>query len=208
MSQAWCDRFDTVVRLLGIIILLGFFVAVFAAISANAQDASTGALRGTVFDTAGARIHGATVALVGVGNGVRYSATTNSQGDYVFEFLPPGDYSARAEFVRMSPQLSPALHIDVGGTSTLDFQLAIAGAKESITVSGAPQLIETQPSAISALIEEKAIEGLPLKEFFLVLSTVGKAYRRCQLAWVNGDQLGVRFIKAADIKKKSQQTVP
>ena len=52
-----------------------------------------------------------------------------------------------------------------------------------------------------------SIEGLPLKEFFLVLSTVGKAYRRCQLAWVNGDQVGVRFIKAADIKKKSQQPV-
>ena len=53
-----------------------------------------------------------------------------------------------------------------------------------------------------------SIEGLPLKEFFLVLSTVGKTYRRCQLAWVNGDQVGVRFIKASDIKKKSQQPVP
>jgi hypothetical protein len=50
-----------------------------------------------------------------------------------------------------------------------------------------------------------SIEGLPLKEFFLVLSTVGKAYRRCQLAWVNGDQVGVSFIKAVDVKKKSQQ---
>jgi PilZ domain len=48
-----------------------------------------------------------------------------------------------------------------------------------------------------------SIEGLPLKEFFLVLSTMGKAYRRCQLAWVNGDQVGVMFIKAVDKKKKS-----
>ena len=61
-----------------------------------------------------------------------------------------------------------------------------------------------------------SIEGLRLKEFFLVLSTVGKAYRRCQLAWVNGDQVGVNFIKSRDIKniksrdikKKSQQPVP
>jgi hypothetical protein len=53
-----------------------------------------------------------------------------------------------------------------------------------------------------------SIEGLPLKEFFLVLSTVGKAYRRCQLAWVNGDQVGVGFIKAVDMKKKSQSPVP
>src|SRR5258707_12483048 len=52
-----------------------------------------------------------------------------------------------------------------------------------------------------------SIEVLPLKEIFLVLSTVGKAYRRCQLALINGDQVGVSFIKAADIKNKSQQPV-
>ena len=39
------------------------------------------------------------------------------------------------------------------------------------------------------------LEGLRMSEFFLVLSTVGKAYRRCQLAWVNGNQLGVEFLK-------------
>jgi len=43
---------------------------------------------------------------------------------------------------------------------------------------------------------ESSIEGLPLKEFFLVLSSTGTAFRRCQLAWVNGDNLGVFFIKA------------
>ena len=53
-----------------------------------------------------------------------------------------------------------------------------------------------------------SIEGLPLKEFFLVLSTMGKAYRRCQLAWVNGDQLGVSFIKAPDTRKKTKQSGP
>jgi hypothetical protein len=53
-----------------------------------------------------------------------------------------------------------------------------------------------------------SIEGLLLKELFLVLSTVGKAYRRCQLAWVNGDQVGVSFIRAVDVKKKSQRPVP
>jgi hypothetical protein len=34
------------------------------------------------------------------------------------------------------------------------------------------------------------------------LST-GLAYRRCELAWVNGDQIGVSFLKQADKKKKS-----
>ena len=58
------------------------------------------------------------------------------------------------------------------------------------------------------LIVDGPIEGLPLKEFFLVLSTMGKAYRRCQLAWVNGDQVGVSFIKSSEVKKKSQQPAP
>jgi hypothetical protein len=58
------------------------------------------------------------------------------------------------------------------------------------------------------LMVEGSIKGLPLKEFFLVLSTMGKAYRRCQLAWVNGDQLGVTFIKAPDAKKKTKSPAP
>jgi hypothetical protein len=49
---------------------------------------------------------------------------------------------------------------------------------------------------------EGSMEGLALKEFFLVLSTVGKAYRRCELAWVNGNEAGVYFIKAGGKKKK------
>ncbi|MBI5319512.1 PilZ domain-containing protein [Bradyrhizobium sp.] len=40
-----------------------------------------------------------------------------------------------------------------------------------------------------------SIEGLQLTEFFLVLSSTGLAYRRCKLAWVNGDQIGVTFLK-------------
>lgn len=50
---------------------------------------------------------------------------------------------------------------------------------------------------------EGSIQGLALTEFFLVLSTVGKAYRRCELAWVNGNEAGVHFIKSAGKKKKS-----
>jgi hypothetical protein len=42
---------------------------------------------------------------------------------------------------------------------------------------------------------DTSIEGLSLKEFFLLLSSTGLAYRRCELAWVNGDQLGVNFLK-------------
>ena len=45
------------------------------------------------------------------------------------------------------------------------------------------------------LTVEGSIEGLLLREFFLLLSSTGLAYRRCQLAWVNGNQIGVNFLK-------------
>ncbi len=54
----------------------------------------------------------------------------------------------------------------------------------------------------SKLTVDGSVEGINLKEFFLLLSSTGLAYRRCELSWVNGEQLGVNFIKAADKKKK------
>ena len=50
---------------------------------------------------------------------------------------------------------------------------------------------------------EGSAEGLHLKEFFLLLSSTGLAYRRCELSWVNGDQIGVNFLKTGDKKKKA-----
>ena len=52
------------------------------------------------------------------------------------------------------------------------------------------------------LLVEGSLEGLQLKEFFLLLSSTGLAYRRCELAWVNGDQIGVNFLKQGDKKKR------
>jgi hypothetical protein len=129
--------------------------------AAPAQDSSTGAIRGTVTDKGGTVFQGAIVALVNVATGLRYS-TTNGYGGFAFELLPPGDYSARAEFQGMSPQSSPSIRVEVGGTAIVNFQLSVAGTQETVTVSGAPQLVETQPSAVSAMIDERAIEGLPL----------------------------------------------
>jgi len=42
---------------------------------------------------------------------------------------------------------------------------------------------------------EGSVGDLDLKEFFLVLSATGLAYRRCKMVRVNGDQIGVLFLK-------------
>ncbi len=53
------------------------------------------------------------------------------------------------------------------------------------------------------LLVEGSLEGLNLKEFFLVLSSTGLAYRRCELVRINADEIGVRFIEE---KKKAKNS--
>jgi len=56
------------------------------------------------------------------------------------------------------------------------------------------------------LLIEGSLEGLDLKEFFLLLSATGLAYRRCQLVRVAGDQIGVVFLaRDASAKRKSKK---
>jgi hypothetical protein len=53
------------------------------------------------------------------------------------------------------------------------------------------------------LIVSGSIEGLNLSEFFLLLSPTGGARRRCELIRVNGDEIGVRFLKSSDRRSKT-----
>ena len=55
----------------------------------------------------------------------------------------------------------------------------------------------------AALTVEGSIQGLNLKEFFLLLSSTGLAYRRCELVRVNGTEMDVSFLKGKNGKKRS-----
>ncbi|HYM74976.1 MAG TPA: TonB-dependent receptor [Candidatus Dormibacteraeota bacterium] len=126
------------------------------------QDSPTGSIRGNVLDPAGARISQALVVVVNTATAARYTTNSDAEGRFVLELLPPGDYSARVEAPGMSPQVTPQLHVDVGGIAELEFRLKMAGAHESLTVSAAPALVETKPSAVSMLLDERSLNDFPL----------------------------------------------
>jgi hypothetical protein len=50
---------------------------------------------------------------------------------------------------------------------------------------------------------EGSFEGLDLKEFFLLLSSTGVAFRRCQMVRVAGEEIGVKFLARDRAEKKS-----
>jgi hypothetical protein len=77
-----------------------------------------------------------------------------------------------------------ALIMGTDGTWRRDCKLA------DVSVSGA------------RLIVSGSVEGLDLKEFFLLLTPTGAAFRRCELIRVNGDEIGVRFLKKSEARSK------
>jgi hypothetical protein len=66
---------------------------------------------------------------------------------------------------------------------------------------------DCQLNAISdtdaVLTVEGSIQGLNLKEFFLLLSSTGLAYRRCELVRVNGTDMDIRFLRGKNARKRS-----
>jgi hypothetical protein len=148
-------------RILSLLALILLLIMILAPVHLAAQDSATGSLRGTVLDSTGGRIANASIVVVSTATGTRYAVTCDTEGSFAFE-LPPGDYSARVTAPSMSPQVTPQLHIDVGAVEDIKFTLTIAGAHENVTVSAAPALVETQPSAVSTLLDERALSDLPL----------------------------------------------
>ena len=51
---------------------------------------------------------------------------------------------------------------------------------------------------------EGSVENLKLNEFFLMLSTVGNAHRNCELVYVKGDEIGVRFLQKGEGKRRNR----
>ena len=63
--------------------------------------------------------------------------------------------------------------------------------------------IEDVSDTGAKLTVEGSLDGLNLKEFFMLLSSTGLAYRRYELAWINGEQIGVVFLMSGKVKSGS-----
>lgn len=141
----------------------------------NAAD-----LQGTVRDTKGAGISGATVTARNAATNVSRSATTNDDGAYQLISLPPGNYEVTAEATGFSKAVVPGVILTVGLRGELNIPLEVGAVTSVVTVNSANvALVETASTTVSGTINQKTIEGLPINErsatgFALTISTVGR----------------------------------
>jgi hypothetical protein len=145
------------------ILLAGLLFSLWLSPIANAQGVgASGQIRGTVFDPAGNVIPSATVEALDTGKGTRYTAVTDTSGDFLFPSLPPSTYELTSRHTGMQTQVEKGLVLQVGQTAIVDFHLALAGAKAEIEVSTEPVAVETTRGSQADIISQQYVVDLPI----------------------------------------------
>ncbi len=130
-------------------LLLGAVLALLAMADTAGAQTATGQITGTVKDTTGAVVPGATVTVHSDLTGLTRTAATNPSGDYSFPLLPTGVYSVSAELQGFSVAKRVGMRLNVDQVARIDLTLAVGAASETVEVKAATVALDTEtpPSA-------------------------------------------------------------
>jgi hypothetical protein len=141
---------------------LAVMVAVLPA-TVLAQSVSTGSITGVVRDTSGGVLPGVTVeaASPALIEKVR-SAVSDSSGVFRITDLRPGTYSVTFTLTGFSNLRREGVELTTGFTATVNADLAVGNVAETITVSGATPVVDTQNTSQRSVFVREVTENLPL----------------------------------------------
>ena len=137
-------------------VLIGTFL--FAAGTAQAQ-VDRASLTGTVKDSSGAVVPGATITLTGPQ--APSTTTTNAEGTYLVLSLISGRYVVTAELSGFQ-KASRTVILEIGQKGRVDFTLGVSGATESVTVEGETRLLNTEQASLGTVMDQGKVANLPL----------------------------------------------
>jgi hypothetical protein len=137
-------------------------IAMMAPLGANAQMAGTGAISGTVTDTTGAVIGGATVTATLVDQNVSTTRSSTGAGDYTIGPLTPGEYTLTVTAKGFEKFVQEHVTVDALATVAVNVQMTVGGAEQTITVTTAPPVLETTDATLGAVMDNQMYSSLPL----------------------------------------------
>jgi Carboxypeptidase regulatory-like domain/TonB dependent receptor len=146
----WCLRFATVL------------VLVLPASYSLVAQQTTADVVGTVTDTSGAVIPGATVALTNLDTGETQTTFTTQSGDYVFNLLKPNEYSLTITSNGFKSLKIPSISISTGDRAREDAHLEIGATNQTVEVRTLAPALQTDSSVLSTTITNEAVQSLPL----------------------------------------------
>jgi Carboxypeptidase regulatory-like domain len=156
------------------------FLAVFCAASSIPMWAQkdAGSIVGTVKDQTGALLANAKVTVSDVERGIHLETITSDSGEYVAGPLRVGRYTVTVEHPGFKRAVTPPVDLDVQQRIALNIALEVGQISESIEVTAATPLLETETSELGQVVDNKRMANLPLngRNFAqLALLTAGTA---------------------------------
>lgn len=138
-------------------------LAVFCVLTASPMWAQQNAIMvGTITDTSGAVVPGATVNATNVNTGVKRTTVTNSTGYYRIENLIPGQYTLSAEAKGFQRAVRTAFTLVVAQTATINLTLRVGSVTQTVQVSGVSPMLQSQTAEIGQVIQSQMVQNLPL----------------------------------------------
>lgn len=144
--------------------LIGCLVmaAALASPAAAIAQQQLGAIQGTIVDDSRALLPGVSVTVTNTATGVSRSTITNETGVYRVTSIEPGRYQVRAELQGFRHAVQNDVVVSVGATLGVNFTLGAGGIEEAIEVRAVAPDIQTEKAELSAVVEQKKINDLPL----------------------------------------------
>jgi hypothetical protein len=127
---------------------------------AAAQSVVTGAVSGTVTDSSGAVIAGATINLRSNDTAAVLFATTNTTGAYQFTLLKPGSYTLEVSHTGFK-QLAQATDVLLGQITLVNIKLEVGATSDTVTVTEQGALLQTEDANISSNFDTQQIQNIP-----------------------------------------------
>ena len=131
---------------------------------ADAQ-ALYGSLTGTISDTSGAAVPGATVTIRNEDTGLELNATTDATGAYTIRNIAGGVYTLKASLQGFKEFVQTAIPITAGGIVRINGQLEIGALSESVTVTTEAVLLKTDKADVSVDLRPEDVVNLPLNQY-------------------------------------------
>ncbi len=139
-----------------LVTLLALFLA---AAPARAQQTSN--LTGVVTDAQGGVLPGVTVTAVSPALIGTQTVVTEPNGSYRFATVPPGTYTLTFELSGFQTSKRTNIVLALGQTLTVDSQLQVQSLQESVTVTAASPVVDTQTTSIGSTLTTEKLIGVP-----------------------------------------------
>ena len=121
-----------------------------------------GSISGTVTDQSGAVVVGADVTLLNTDQGITLQTKTNSSGGYTFSPVRIGHYTVTVVAKGFAKTTQQNITVQVAQYATANVQLKPGAATETVEVSTAPPLLQTEEASVGQVIGSQEVNNLPL----------------------------------------------